>query len=757
MRTHGKGYEDYYIRAEEEYGVKCIRSSISSIREFKQTNNLLLRYVNGADKTESDGDSVTEIEPSKTHEELSPQRDDTTEGTMRNSFPKILDEEFDLVVLTAGSQRPSGFVELSDAMNIERNEYGLCKTEAFASVNTSRGGIYVCGAIQEPKDILDTAVQASAAAAYAGELLASARGTMIVEKEYPPERDILNEQPRVGVFVCHCGHSIAGVVDVKDAASFAAKLNNVVHAQDVLFACSPDGLDSIKEAIVEHQLNRVVVASCSPRAHEALFRETLREVGLNRYLFEMTDIREQCSWVHAFDHDAATDKAKRLIRSSVAKARLLEPLEQMLLSNTQKGLVIGGGLSGMEAALSLAKQGFPVHLVEKQNVLGGHARHLRYTLEGVDVQQYLDALIDKVENHPLINVHVSSEVVESTGFIGNFSSRIQTSPDSSRASKPLQQIVEHGVIILATGAQEYQPKEYGYDESENVVTQQELENYIADGVLQLPENASVVMIQCVGCRNEERTYCSRICCSTAVKNALKIKELKPDANVYVLYKDIRTFGFREKYYQQAREEGVTFIRYDDEHKPQVSKENGKLSVTVCDLFIDEEYTFEANLVALSAAIISGEDNENINKILMVPQGKHGFFLETHIKLRPIKFASGGMFLCGMAHSPQFASEAIVQAKAAASRAATILSKPKLMIEGIVSVVNEDKCVACLTCVRVCPHQVPAFNAEKSVVEIEPVKCFGCGICASECPAKAIHLRQFKDEHVLEMIDALLLE
>jgi len=719
MRAHGKGYEDYYIRAEEEYGVRCIRSSISTVKEIKQTENLLLRYVDEAGKT--------------------------------------ADEEFDLVVLTVGLQRPLGFVELSDAMNIERNEYGLCKTELFSSVNTSRGGIYVCGSIQEPKDIPYTVVQASAAASYAGELLAPARGTMIVEKEYPPERDILNEPPRIGVFVCHCGRNIAGVVDVEDASSFAAELNDVVYTQDVLFTCSPDGLDSIKKAIVEHQLNRVVVASCSPRTHEPLFRETLREVGINRYLFEMANIRDQCSWVHAFDHDAATDKSKKLIGSAVAKARLLEPLERMLLPNIQKGLVIGGGLAGMEAALSLAEQGFPVHLVEKQDVLGGHARHLRYTLEGVDVQQYLNALTEKVENHPLIDTHLSSEVVESTGFIGNFSTRIQTSATDEDNAEPLQQIIEHGVIILATGAQEYQPKEYGYGESENVITQQELENRIADGTLQLPENASVVMIQCVGCRNEERTYCSRICCSMAVKNSLKIKESNPDANVYVLYKDIRTFGFREKYYQQARQEGITFIRYDDEHNPQVSTENGSLNVTVNDLFINEEYTFDANLVALSAAIISGEDNENINKMLMVPQGEYGFFLEAHIKLRPVEFASEGMFLCGMAHSPKFASEAIVQAKAAASRAATILSKPELMIEGIVSVVNEDKCVACLTCVRVCPYQVPAFNSETGVVEIEPAKCHGCGICASECPAKAIHLRQFKDEYVLEMIDALLLE
>jgi heterodisulfide reductase subunit A len=528
-----------------------------------------------------------------------------------------------------------------------------------------------------------------------------------------------------------------------------------------MFTCSPDGLDKIKKAIFEKELNRVVVASCSPRTHEPLFRETLREAGLNRYLFEMANIRDQCSWVHAFDHDAATNKAKRLVRSAVAKARLLEPLEQTLLPNTRVALVIGGGLAGMEAALSIAKQGFPVHIVEKTDALGGNARHVRYTLEGGDVQQYLSALIEEVENHPLIDVHLSSEVIESTGFIGNFSTKIATSADGNggelRDASQAQELIEHGVIILATGAREYEPTEYGFGESENIITQRELENRIADGKLQLDENATVVMIQCVGCRNEERTYCSRICCSEAIKNALKIKESHPDANVYVLYKDIRTFGFREKYYHQAREKGVTFIRYDDEHKPQVEAQNGSLSVKVHDPVLNEEYLLSPNLIALSTAILCGEDNGKINKLLMAPQTEDGFFLEAHIKLRPVDFASDGMFLCGLAHGPKFISESIVQAKSAASRAATILWKSKLLIEGIVSVVDKKKCVACLTCVRACPFQSPKFNEEKGVVEIEPATCHGCGICVSECPAKALQLNQFNDKYTLEMIDALLME
>ena len=731
LRAHGKGYEDYYIRAEREYGVRYIRSAVSSVKEMWQTKDLLLGYI-------------------------------SPEG-------KPAEETFDLVVLSVGMEPSNAFAGLCDLFEVESNEYGFLKTNTFSPTETSREGIFVCGAIQEPKDIPDSVVQASATAAKAGELLAGARNTMVVEKEYPPEMAVNGEPPRVGVFVCHCGNNIAGVVDVQDVANYATQFDGVVHAEDILFTCSPDGLSKIKGAIETHQLNRVVVASCSPRTHEPLFRETLREAGLNRYLFEMANIRDQCAWVHSHQPQAATDKSKRLIPSAVAKARLLEPLQLITLENTQTGLVIGGGISGLTAALSLARQGFPVHLVEKEAELGGNFRHLRYTLQGDDPPQFLHALIDEAKNNELITLHLSSEVTELSGFVGNFKTKIKTpietppTPLSQREDGGIsggefgQQLIEHGVVILATGAREYQPEEYCYATSEKVLTQRELEHRIADDNLQLSADSEVVMIQCVGCRNEDRTYCSRICCSMAIKNALKIKEENPAVNVYILYKDVRTYGFREKYYQQAREKGVIFIRYDDEHKPKVQEEDGKLEVTVFDPILKEDYTFEPSLVALSTAIISGSDNENISNMLMVPQGENGFFLEAHIKLRPVEFASDGIFVCGSAHWPKFVEESIVQAQAAAAKAATFLSKDNILVEGAITVVEEDKCAACLTCVRICPYSVPEINPETGVAEIAPAKCHGCGICVSECPAKALQLQQYKDNQVISMIDALLLE
>ena len=714
VRAHGKGYENYYMRAEADYGVQYIRSAISAVKQRPGTGNLLLEY-------------------------MSPQ------GQKQ-------EEEFDLVVLSVGLEPPNGFDELSRIADVRNNEYGFLETRAFSPTDTSREGIFACGAIIEPADIPDSVVQASAAAARAGELLSAVRDTMVVEREYPPERDVQDESPRVGVFVCHCGNNIASVVDVEEVADNVAQIDSVAHAEHVLFACSPDGLARLKEAVQSNQLNRIVVASCSPRTHEPLFREALREAGLNRYLFEMANIRDQCSWVHAHQPGAATEKSKKLVCSAVAKSELLEPLELIQLDNTQTALVIGGGVAGMTAALSLAQQGFPVHLVEKEARLGGNFRHIRYTLRGEDPQQFLNALIDGVKNSERITLHLSSEVTEASGFVGNFTARIEGRA-SGNGRGPTS--LKHGVIILATGAQEYRPEEYGYPTSDKVLTQRELENRIADGDLELSPADEVVMIQCVGCRNEERRYCSRVCCSMAIKNALKIKEESPHTNVYVLYKDVRTYGFREKHYQQARGKGVLFIRYDDAHKPQVQEQNGKLEVAVFDPILNEDHTLEPSLVALSSATISGEDNEKLSNTLMVPQEENGFFLESHIKLRPVEFASEGIFVCGAAHWPKSAEESIVQAQAAAAKAATFLSKENILVEGAVAVVDEDKCIACLTCVRVCPYNVPEIHPENGVAEIAPAKCHGCGICVSECPAKALQLQQYRDDQVLEMVDALL--
>ena len=711
MRAHGKGYERYYRRAQEEFGVRFIRGMISSVKELKRTGNLLIRYV---------GDSG-----------------------------EVIEEEFDMVVLSVGLEPPKGISDLAEKLGVDLNEFGFISVDRYAPTETSRQGIFACGAAVEPQDIPSSVVQAGAAACMAARMLSESRGTMIRRREYPPERDIRGEPPRIGVFVCHCGNNIAGVVDVKEVAEHASKLENVVLAETLLYACSPDGLKRIRQAVEEMNLTRVVVASCTPRTHEPVFQNAIREAGLNRYLFEMANIRDQCSWPHMHEPDRATEKAKELVAAAVAKARLLEPLEEIKLPVTKSALVIGGGPAGMTAALALADQGFPVHLVERKDELGGNLRHLRYLLDDTDPHHLLEDMIDRVKSHPLISLHMGCELIDAEGFVGNFKSRIapRENPD-----EPIE--ISHGVTIIATGAEEYRPNEYLYGESERVMTQREFEKRLASGQMERPKRP-VVMIQCVGCRNEERNYCSRICCSVAIKNALMLTKMYPDLPVYILYKDVRTFGFREEFYREARRRGVIFLRYDDEHKPSLRDEGDIIRVSYHDLNSGVEGEIEASYIILSAAVVSDGEAKRLSKIFSVPIDEDGFFMEAHVKLKPVEFATQGVYVCGMAHSPMFLDESMAQAMAAASRAATVLSKDELPVEGMVAVVNPLKCVGCLTCVSVCPYQVPKFNEEKGVVEIEPAECHGCGVCAAACFGKAITLRKFEDEQLAESIDALL--
>jgi heterodisulfide reductase subunit A len=530
---------------------------------------------------------------------------------------------------------------------------------------------------------------------------------------------------------------------------YAKKLPNVVYAEDNLYTCSDDTQKRIREKIKEYNLNRVVVASCTPRTHEPLFRETLREAGLNPYLFEMANIRDQCSWVHMHEPDEATEKAKDLVRSVVAKARLLKPLKNPTVNVTPVGLVIGGGVSGMTAALELANQGFEVHLVEREKELGGHLRKIYYLLEGEDPQEHLKRLVRAVMTNKLIHVYLGAEVVEVSGFIGNFKSKI-------RLSNGEEKLVEHGVVIVATGAVEYKPKEYLYGEDPRVMTQHELEEKIAKGEFKAKR---VVMIQCVGARNEERPNCARICCGQAIKNALKIKELNPDADVYVLYKDVRSYGFKEEYYREAAAKGVIFISYSDERKPKVTNEGGKLKVSFYEPVLKQEIQLEPDYVILSAATIPNPDNKRIAEMLKVPLTKDGFFLEAHMKLRPVDFQTDGVFLCGMAHSPKFIDESISQACAAAARAATILSKKALEMEGIVAIVDEDLCSGCRICEFLCPYSAIEMKDKdgKTVAHVIEALCKGCGVCGTACPTKAITLGHFTTEEILAQVRAILKE
>jgi len=709
IRAYGKDFDAYYNRAQDEYDIRFVRSRVASVTEDPKTNNLYLHYVE--------------------------------EGT-----PKT--EEFDMVVLSIGMQPPKNAEKLAEVLGIKLNRYNFCQTKVFSPVETSKPGIFVCGAFAAPKDIPESVAQASGAAVKAMSLIASERGKEIVEKEYPPERDITKEEPRIGVFVCHCGINIGGIVNVPEVVEFAKKLPNVVYAEANLYTCSQDTQENIREKIKEFNLNRVIVASCTPRTHEPLFRETVREAGLNPYLFEMANIRDQCSWVHMHEPEKATEKAKELVRSIVAKARLLKPLKRPIIDVTPVGLVIGGGVSGMTAALELAKQGFEVHLVERENELGGHLRRIHYLLEGENPKEHLSKLTKKIMENNKIHVYLGAEVTNVSGFVGNFKTKILHNGEEKE--------IKNGIVIVATGAAEYKPVEYLYGKSPSVMTQHELEEEIAKGEFKAQ---SVVMIQCVGARTKERPNCARICCGQAIKNALKIKDISPETEVYILYKDVRSYGFKEDFYREAAAKGVLFINYDDDRKPKVTNEEGKLTVTFWEPIIKEQIEIEPDIVALSAAIIPNPDNKHIGEMLKVPLTKDGFFLEAHMKLRPVDFQTDGIFLCGMAHSPKFIDESISQACAAAARAATILSKKTLEMEGIVANVNEDLCSGCRICEHLCPYGAIEMKEENRTVTAHVIEalCKGCGVCGAACPTKAITLRHFTTEEIMSQVKATLME
>jgi heterodisulfide reductase subunit A len=709
IRAYGKEFDAYYDRAKEEYKVRFVRSRVSKVEEVPGSRNLMVRYVVGEEPRQ---------------------------------------EEFNLVALSVGMRPPKSAQRLAEILGIKLNKYNFCSTNIFSPLETSRLGIYVCGAFSGPKDIPESVAQASGAAAKAANIIASERGKLAAVKKLPPERDVSEEEPRIGVFVCHCGINIGGTVNVPEVVEYTKTLPNVVYAEHNLYTCSQDTQERIREKIQEFKLNRVVVASCTPRTHEPLFSETVREAGLNPYLFEMANIRDQCSWVHMHEPEKATEKAKDLVRSVVAKARLLKPLKKPLINVTPVGLVIGGGIAGMIAALELARQGFEVHLVEREKELGGHLRHIHYVLEGEYPKEQLNKLLKEVMENDKIHVYLSSEVIDASGFVGNFKSKI--------AHEGMETEIEHGIVIVATGAVEYKPTEYLYGKDSRIMTQRELEEKIARGEFKAK---TVVMIQCVGARTKERPNCARICCGQAIKNALKAKKISPETDVYVLYKDVRSYGFKEDYYREAAAKGVLFINYDDERKPQVTNENGRLRVKFREPVIGEEVEIEPDLLILSAATIPNPNNKRLSEMFKVPLTKDGFFLEAHVKLRPVDFQTDGIFLCGMAHSPKFIDETISQACAAAARAATILSKKTLEMEGIVANVNEDLCSGCRLCECLCPYNAIEMKEEDGKITAHVIEalCKGCGVCGTACPTKAITLGHFTTEEVMGQVKAALLE
>ncbi|MEW6068445.1 MAG: CoB--CoM heterodisulfide reductase iron-sulfur subunit A family protein [Nitrospirota bacterium] len=702
MRAFGKDFDKYIERAKNEYGVRYQRAMISAVREEAETGKLLLRYA------AEDG--------------------------------SLIDETFDMVVLSVGLEPHKNAVEFAKTFGIESNSYRFAKTFPFTPVQTTRKGIFITGTYQGPKDIPETVIQGSAVAGEVMAFLCNARGTEAVIKELPPEKVLTGEEPRIGVFVCHCGINIASTVEVEKVVNAVKNLPGVVYAVNTLYACSQDSQEMLKKVVKEMNLNRVVVASCTPRTHEPLFQETIRDAGVNKYLFELADIREQCSWCHMGQKEEATKKAIRIVKMAIAKARLLEPLRTDTVGVTPAAIVIGGGIAGMTAALSLADQGFHVSLIEKEKELGGLLKNLYRTLEGYDVQGFLKEKKKQVLTHEHIKVYTNVEVKKTEGFVGNF---VTTLTNGS--------VIKHGAIILATGGIEYQPTEYLYNESSHVITQRELEKKLASG--ENPQSGEqYVMIQCVGSREEPSQYCSRICCQDAIKNAITLKEKNPKAQIFILYRDIRTYGLREDYYKKARDMGIFFVRYEVDKKPIVEKNGDRLRIKTWDYILNKELILDADWLILSSGLRPHPTTEKIGEMYKVTRNHDGYFLEAHVKLRPVDFPSEGIFVAGLAHAPKNLDETISQALAAAGRAGTVLSKKSLSVSGIIAKQKKDLCMSCLSCFRVCPFDSPYIDENGKVAHNE-IKCHGCGICAGICPAKAFQVNSFRDDQILAMIDA----
>jgi heterodisulfide reductase subunit A len=571
---------------------------------------------------------------------------------------------------------------------------------------------------------------------------------------YPPFRDVSGEEPRIGVFICNCGINIGGVVKVPSVVEYALTLPNVVYADQNLFTCSQDTQQKMRTAIDEHKLNRVIVASCTPRTHEPLFQETLAEAGLNPYLFTMANIRDQCSWVHMQEPAEATAKARELVRMAVANSRLLKPLQTSSQAIVQKALVIGGGLAGMTAALAIAEQGFDAYLVERSEELGGNLMRLRFNEFGDDIRAYGRRLEERLRAHPRVKVFTGTELTSVTGYVGNYRTTARKS-DQSDSSDKSETVLEHGVIVVATGAEEYRPTEFLYGKDERVKTQSEFEAMLDENPEKAKELKHVVMVQCVGSREKEHPWCSRVCCTEAVKNAIRLKQQNPKTNVYILYRDMRTYGFKEALYRDAREAGVMFVRFDPETKPEVTNADGALHVSIYDPVLQRRLGINADLLVLSAGVVPPKTNRELGQLLKVPLNEDGFFLEAHMKLRPVDFTTRGVFMAGMAHSPRRIPETVAQAYAAAARACSIISRKELSTEAVVAEVNQRWCQGCGMCEEICQYEAARLNPETGKSEVTAVLCQGCGACAAACPSEAIKLKGFEAKNVISMVDAAL--
>lgn len=709
IRTQGKDFDAARERA-EAIGIKFVRAKVADVTPWD--NHLKLTYS-------------------------------TLDG--QHKF-----DSHDMVVLSVGLESPKDAQKIADITKIDLNHYDFCKTGTFTPLETSQKGIVVAGAFQGPKDIPESATQSSAAASLAAITLKNQRGKGTVQKEYPAELSVAeDDEVRIGVFVCHCGINISSVVDCPEVANNAGGMENVSYYTENLYSCSQDAQEQIKQTIKDQKLNRVVIAACSPRTHEPLFQETLKDAGLNRNLFEMVNIRDQCSWVHANEPEAATEKSKDLVRMAVSKASHIQPLPEQSVPVTPKALVLGGGVAGMTAAISLSDQGFPSIIVEQSSKIGGQMLNLKNTLAGDSIDAHLKILVAEVKKSKNIEVMLESTLVETSGFVGNFSSVIE----SGTGKKKTETTYDHGVVVVATGGHEHRPDMYELGKSKKVVTQQELETRLA-GRAKNRAPDSVVMIQCAGSRGDDLNYCSKVCCNHAMKNILKIKEINPDAQIIVLYRDIRTYGFAEDAYLEARKKGVVFIPYEMDRKPKVSQKGTKVQIDFFDSIMQEEVSMTPDLVTLSVGLVP-DGTEELSKLLKLPVTANNFFLEAHVKLRPVELAVDGVYVCGLAHGPKPIDETIVQAQAAAAKAAMPLVQGSVTVDPIVSSVNQDDCIGCGICTSLCPYGAIVMKkvGKKRKAETVSASCKACGICASHCPTFAISMGGFTNEQLISQIEA----
>jgi heterodisulfide reductase subunit A len=732
MRAFGKGYHQYYEQA-KKMGINFVRSRVPAVQSISGSDDLELTLV--------------------------------------SESGELLKKDFEMVVLGVGLEAPSDAENLAKIFDIRLNEHNFNESDEFTPVASSRDGVFVCGGFNGPKDIPETVTEASAAAVLAAQNLKLPQAKPENEQiqkgdDITSSSDTLYEQPKIGVLLCSCGDEIDSQVNLNELADFCKSLPDVEVIDTMDYLClNPEPL---KNKIRDQNIifNRLIIAACSPYPIEVKFKQFAHDLGINPAGVEIIDLRTRICWVCENDNTTSeentnpTSLAKRLI--SIAHSKLYSqeqlPTEPNFEQVTHRALVVGGGISGLTAAISIANTGFPVDLIELSDTLGGNLKDIYSTLAHENIQDFLKNLEKAVSENENINVLLNSSISEITGYVGNFKTKIQGNDADLKEE-------EYGVVIIATGAGEYKPTEFSYGQNPRVLTQLEFEQVLSNKKLDdavkeklIKDKASidsVAMIQCVGSRNSEHPYCSRVCCSKAIKNALKLKKQNPKAKIYIIYQDIMTYGLMEKYYLEAREVGIEFLRYEPDNPPKVSffDEESKVILKVRDIILNQEIDLEPDLLVLSTGIIPNKTGLDIFDNIGMEFTNDGFLKEANVKFRPVDMLADGVFIAGLAHSPRLITESIVQAQATAGRALTILSKPVLPIRRNVSEVHSRKCSGCELCINTCPYHARILNPdEKIAMVIEPL-CQACGVCTMVCPNAAAKIRGFKRDQIFSMIDS----